>query len=221
MAIASIGGFCKTQMDFITNEQMGLYVSVETDRLFMRSVEEEDLNNCVSLFGNETVMERFAAGKTRTAAETVERINTWIQRRKEGSPFHAFAVFLKGGDGREQFIGIAALNPGVQPGEAELSGLGYEAFWKQGYGTEAARALVYDYAPILVEQGYQVKGRRFRKIVATARVDNGSDTIIRKVGMQFVKAEETHGALRNHYAFNLVDPMVEAPKKTGSWCVLL
>ncbi len=192
------------EINFIRDDRGALSVTIDTDRLHMRSVKakESDYDRYAALFGDKEVMEKFATGQTKTREEVQSRIDdVWAKRWRENDPYSGFAVFKK--DTRE-FVGHAILGHGESPGQAELGGLGNRSFWEKGYGSEAAKALLQEYIPATIQEGYLLDGKLVQTVLATARVDNpASSRILGKIGMQFVREEEKYGALRRHYAMDL------------------
>jgi RimJ/RimL family protein N-acetyltransferase len=70
-------------------------------------------------------------------------------------------------------------------GVAELAYALLPSEWGHGYGGEAARAVVFDYASELARRGYSELGHSFNSIYATARTDNpGSYRILRSLGFE-------------------------------------
>lgn len=197
---------------YFSNDQSGLSVTVATDRLRLRSIEanEEEYGRYSALFGDKTVMEKFATGKTETPQEIIRKIKeTWAHRWRERDPYSGFAVFEKN---TSEFLGHIELEHSA-PGEAELIYLFNRSIWGKGYGTEAALAIV-EYARATIQKGYILDGKPLKRIVATARIDNiASNKILREtIGMQFLGKKEKFGALRNHYVLPLND--------TSKFCIL-
>lgn len=185
-----------SEITFYSDEEGGLFVTIDTERLHMRTpIKEKDYAVYVSLFGDEQVMKTFASGATKTPKEVGERIDAWMKRWKEGDPYAGMAVFLKS---TGEFLGHAVLGHGDNPGESELAGLGNTSFWNKGYGGEAALALVKDFAPLSVELGFTLKGKPLTKVVATALKHNiGSVKILfEKLGMKQDDEIEKFGAVR-------------------------
>jgi len=178
----------------------GLSVVIDTDRLHMRSIQPTDILDYASLYGDEDVMEKFATGATKSREETETRTNVWIKRWKiEKDPYSSFTVFKE-----DEFVGNAILWHGDKPGQSELGYLFMKKHWKNGYGTEAVSAIVREYAPATVEEGFVLEGKTLNEITATARVDNpASAKILTKVGMEKTKEEEKFGALRYHFSMKV------------------
>jgi RimJ/RimL family protein N-acetyltransferase len=103
-----------------------------------------------------------------------------------------------------EFIGQIVAGGGEQAGDSELAYLIRKDCWNQGYGTEAAVAVVKGLLPILKVYGFQVEADGLSKtltnIEATARSDNpASGKILETVGLSIASEEERHGALRQVY----------------------
>lgn len=70
-------------------------------------------------------------------------------------------------------------------------------YWGKGFGSESVDAVEQDYAPELVERGYQVNHQNFIAITATARPENiASVEILKKVGLKQVDKQEKFGHTR-------------------------
>ena len=93
---------------------------------------------------------------------------------------------------------------GDAPGQSELAYLFMENHWGKGFGTEAVTAVVKDYAPAAVKEGYTLDGKTLEKITATVRPDNpGSVKILEKLGMHKIREDEKYGAFRHDYSISL------------------
>ncbi|HSX11598.1 MAG TPA: GNAT family N-acetyltransferase [Chlamydiales bacterium] len=191
-----------TEVNFFSNAEGHLDVTIETDRLHIRSVEatEKERDQYVGLFGNPEVMGKYATGETRTREAVEKRINDiWVKRWRKGDPYSGLTVFKD-----DEFLGHVVLGHSDTPGQSELAYLFNPQHWHKGYGTEAVTAVVKEYAPATVEKGYLLDGKPLERIVATARVDNPySVRILEKVGMKRVGEEEKYGAKRHLYAMDL------------------
>ena len=171
------------EIHFLTNSQGALFVTIDTERLHIRSIEstEEDLARLASLFGDENVMDKFFTGQPITPDETRGWVDDWTTRWRENNPYSAFAIFSKD---TKDFLGMAVMGLSDTPGVSQLSYLFHPRYWNKGYASETAAALVTEYAPATVQQGYALEGKPLERIVATARVDNpASFRILEKVGM--------------------------------------
>jgi RimJ/RimL family protein N-acetyltransferase len=189
------------EINFISHDNGALTVTIDTKRLRLRSVEEEDLNAYASLFGDREVMEKFATGQTKTKEEVWKSINTWVQRWRENDPYSGLAAFEKG---TNKFVGHAVLGHGDAAGEAEAAGLVMKEFWGKGLGTEAAIAIVKVYARATVKEGFTLKGKPLEKIRATARPENAASVkILENLNMRKTGIERKYDALRYRFAIDL------------------
>jgi RimJ/RimL family protein N-acetyltransferase len=196
-----------TSIHFSTNSQNGLSVTIDTTRLHIRSVTTDDYDRYAALFGDKKVMEKFANGNPRTREEVQEKINNlWVKRWNENDPYSGLAVFRKNTDSSSSdFLGHVTLGHTAHAGESELAYLFHEQCWGNRYGSEAVTAVVKEYAPATVKQGYAtLEGEPLQKIVATARTDNvASWRILAAVGMTRQGTVDKHGAPRYLYSINL------------------
>ncbi|HSW86165.1 MAG TPA: GNAT family N-acetyltransferase [Rhabdochlamydiaceae bacterium] len=188
-----------SEINFILDDEK-LSVTIDTDRLHIRSVEssEKDYNSYAPLFGDKDVMQKFGTGETMTKEQIQERIdNVWAKRWLNQDPYSGFAIFKKNTD---EFVGHITLGHSA-PGEAALAYLIKKHHWNNKYTTEAATAVV-EYAPATVEEGYILDGKPLERIVATARTDNPySSRILERLGMSRVKYVDP----RWHYSIDLKD----------------
>lgn len=201
-----------SEISFYSDDQSGLFVTIDTKRLHIRSIQptETEYGNYASLFGDQKVMEKFATGQTKTKEEIRKIHDIWIKRWHEGDPYSGFTVFKKD---TNDFLGHVCLGH-RGPGEAEIGYLFHRAYWGKGYGSEAVTAIVKEYAPATVQEGYVLKGKVLKKINATTRPDNpASIRILEKVGMNFEGIEKKYGALRHHYSLILSGPQKNPAKK--------
>lgn len=193
-----------SEINFFSDDQEGLSVTIDTARLHIRSVESKEVeyNNYTALFGDKTVMEKFADGEIMPAEKIRARINDiWVKRWREKSPYAGLAIFKKDTD---DFVGHIVLGHKPEGGTSELVYLLHAHQWGKGYGSEAATAVVREYAPATVQEGYILRGKPLEAIVATVRPDNtASIRILEKVGMHFTHTEEKYGALRHYYSIKL------------------
>lgn len=183
----------------------GLFVSLWTERLLIRSIQPQDLSTYCALFADPLAMEKYANGATRTPAETTQRFeNSWLVRWQTGDPFSALAVTLvtPGIDPKDYpVIGHVIMGHGDEPGQSELAYALFPEFWNQGYGWEAVSAVARTFGAELVQKGCEVEGKPFSEIVATTRVDNiASYKILKDLGMQEIGRSEKYGHERVHFS---------------------
>lgn len=195
-----------SEVAFFVNDEDHLHATIDTERLHLQSVQSNERNyNCyAALFGDPIVMSKFASGQTRSREEMVTRIDeVWTKRWEQKDPYSGFAVFEQTSDA---FLGHVMLGHGDEPGEAEVAYLFMKTHWGKGVGTEAVTAVVKDYAPATVAEGYLLDGKPLEKIRATSRQDNpASMKLLSKLGMQKVIEVEQYNAMRQLYSLKLKD----------------
>lgn len=195
----------------VKNNQLA--VSIQTPHLLMRSVTPKDYTNYLQLFRSPEVMEKYATGKIKTAAEVMDRIQMWVKRWQENDPFSALAVY-DNSYRIPKFVGHVVLGHGDAPGESEVAALFLKNYWNKGLGTEVGKGLA-EYALAIAKEGYKLEGKLLEKIVATSRLDNpASLQLIQNAGMHLVKKEEKFGAMRNHYEIPVNELCQETSEKT-------
>ncbi len=198
---SAVQGAASSSIDFSLDPHSGLSVTIKTANLTMRSVMEADLEHYLPLYSNPDVMTKFADGKVRTRDQVAARIKTLCERWQNNDPYSGFTVFTRNSG---EFVGSVLLGHGDNSGEAELAGLGLPSFWSKGYGTEAATALVKEYAPATLAQKYTLKGKALETITTTARTDNlASVAISKKLGMGIIATVEKYGATRHLFSVKL------------------
>ena len=193
-----------SEINFFLNDEDGLTVTIETERLYIKSVTDskQDLDSYVSLYGDSRVMEKFGTGETETREEMETHIkNVWAKRWEQKDPYSALVVRTQDTD---EFVGNAILGHGDFPGESEFAHLYKENHWDKGFGSEVAMAVVREYAPATVKEGYTLEGKPLRSISSTVRLDNlASIKILKKAGMTKTKEKQIYGAPRAYYSINL------------------
>ena len=102
-----------------------LHITLETERLIIRSVIPKDESDCIQLLGDPVVMKKFATGVAYEAIKVKERLNIWTNGWKNHDPFGVYTMVEKKSG---EFIGISAIGHSSR-GEAELSGAIHSRFW--------------------------------------------------------------------------------------------
>ncbi len=106
---------------------------------------------------------------------------------------------------------------GDEPGQSELAYLFMKNHWGKGFGTEAVTALVKEYAPATVMEGYTLEGKTLENITATARSDNpASVKILEKLKMHKIGEEEKYESLRQHFSINIIEACDNPPNDAFS-----
>ena len=116
---------------------------LETDRLILRHLVQDDLNCLYALYRDPEIRRYFPEG-TLTYAETKEELEWFLNGHPRHPELGLWATIHKE---TGQFIGRCGLLPWVIDGcmEVEVAYLLDKAFWRRGFGSEAALA-IRDYA---------------------------------------------------------------------------
>ena len=153
----SYSGKIELSVDF---EDAQMDAHLYTERLHLESVKARDVDDYARLFGDSTVMGLYASGTTRSYEQTATRIkSSWIPRWERGYPFSAFVIRdLE----TSAFIGHIVAGDGDDMGFDKTGQLGYSemaylierVYWNQGFGKEAAAAVVKEFIPYVVGKKY-------------------------------------------------------------------
>jgi ribosomal-protein-alanine N-acetyltransferase len=116
------------------------HIILETERLILRRLVMDDLNDLFTLYRDPEIRRYFPEGVL-TLEETQEEIEWHTNGHPEHPELGLWATVLKDNN---QFIGRCGLLPWLIDGqlEVEIAYLLDKAYWKQGLATEAARAIL-------------------------------------------------------------------------------
>jgi RimJ/RimL family protein N-acetyltransferase len=156
-----------------------MQILLETDRLILRRLTEDDLDNLVELDSDPEVM-HFLSGGPATPRDVIERdILPRCLRSYEGSAGLGIWAAIEKASG--DFLGWISLRPheGSPPGEVELGYRLRRAAWGKGYATEGSRALI--------RKGFTELG--VQRIVATTYQYNlASRRVMERLGLAHVRS---------------------------------
>ncbi len=153
-------------------------VLLETERLALRRLTKEDLDNLVALDSDPDVM-RYLNGGAPTPRDVIERdiLPGFLRSYAPNEGFGVWALIEKA---KGDFLGWSSFRPREGAGPEEVA-LGYrlrKTAWGKGYAPEAARALI--------RTGFRELG--VQRVVATTYQDNhASRRVMEKVGMTLVR----------------------------------
>lgn len=169
-------------------------VSIETDHLEIKSYKSCDIQNSIQLYSDPEITKYFDTGHPKPESEILSYVtNTGINAFNHGHPFGLFSIFEKGS---EKFIGHIDLVKYTD--DEKVLEVGYillKPFQGKGYGSEAAKAIIYEYIPYLQQSGYDIQ-----KVIATVHPDNiPSQKVLQKLGFSFEKSEERFNNPRYWY----------------------
>src|SRR5579872_3339876 len=152
-------------------------IYLETDRLALRQFTEDDVDNLCELDSDPEVM-RFINGGVPTPREVIEgRILPWFMSFNQRYEALGFWAALE--KASNDFVGWFHLRPEKGRDPRDLA-LGYRLrrrFWRKGYGTEGARALI--------AKAFGDLGAR-RVFAATYSENLASRGVMEKCGMRHV-----------------------------------
>jgi RimJ/RimL family protein N-acetyltransferase len=113
---------------------------LETDRLVLRRLVPEDLDDLFALYSDPVIRRYFPEG-TLTYEETWEELEWFLNGHPAHSELGLWATIHKE---TGQFIGRCGLLPWTIEGraEVEVAYLLAKEYWRQGLGTEAARGIL-------------------------------------------------------------------------------
>ena len=166
------------------------FKAIETERLILRPIREEDVHDFFELDSNPNV-HIFLGKKPVSTIEESEAMIANILKQYETNNIGRLAIIDKH---TNAFIGWSGLKyETILRKEFNYYDIGYrlkEQFWGNGYATEAA----------LASLNYGFKDLKLKKIGAAADVNHiASNTILRKIGMQQKSTFEFEGDLCNWY----------------------
>lgn len=154
-------------------------MQIETERLLIREFVAEDME-AVHEYASDPLVARYMIWGPNSEEESRNYISLTMEWQN-GEPRRDFelAVVLKA---NHQLIGGCGIHVG-EPAQGEIGYCFNPLFWRQGYTSEAAGALL----------AFGFEELELHRIFATCRPDNiGSARVMQKIGMQY------EGHLREH-----------------------
>jgi RimJ/RimL family protein N-acetyltransferase len=147
---------------------------IETDRLMLRIMREEDTEPMFDIFSDPVAMRYFGVIFDR------DRMNRWVQSNLEHHKEHGFSLYTVILKENGEIIGDCGLETDEIEGESVV-GIGFDfrrKYWHKGYATEAARAVL--------EYGFTQFG--FEKISGWIDPENApSQRVAERIGMTVEK----------------------------------
>lgn len=165
---------------------------IESHRLILRRMREDDFHDLLRIFTDEKVMKSF-----NLRSFSLSQMHKWMNRnlvhqKKYG--YGQYSVFLKS---NQNLIGDCGLEHTEFEGKPCVE-IGYDflsKYWNQGYATEAAKA-VKNYAIEKLDIGLKV-------LCSFIRIHNkASQHVAEKIGMRRIKEFETSGVKYFLYALS-------------------
>ncbi|WP_431903266.1 GNAT family N-acetyltransferase [Nonomuraea sp. bgisy101] len=156
----------------------GVHIMLETERLTLRRLTEDDLDNLFALNNDPEVM-RFLNGGKPVPREEIRDVGLPALLAYYDRP-GGFGFWAAEEKATGEFIGWFHFRPGkdAPPGEIELGYRLRRSAWGKGYGTEGSRALI--------DRGFTEQGVE-RVTAYTMAVNTGSRRVMEKSGLTFVR----------------------------------
>lgn len=157
------------------------FPTLETDRLVLRALRDDDLDQLILMLNNENVSKQvLSIAYPFTMKHAQERLQSILEGYTKREMF-VFSIALREND---LVIGQIGLHPHVKHNHAEIGYVLGEPYWGKGFMTEAIHKVL----------EYGLKDRKFHKIIATHYIDNpASGRCMAKAGMNL------EGELFEHY----------------------
>ncbi len=167
---------------------------IETERLILREVQEQDVDDMFELDSNPIVHQYLGGKPIKTKQQAVEIIQ-FINKQYKELGIGRFATIEKASG---EFIGWSGLKLNVGKKE-ELNGkqnfydIGYRfipRYWNKGYATESSKAVL----------DFGFKKLNLETICGAAEIENvASNKILKRIGLQFINEFTYENALVNWY----------------------
>lgn len=165
---------------------------IETTRLILRLMNENDIDDMLRIFTDKNVLKSFDL-----QSFSREQMEKWAARNLDHQRRHGYGLFSVILKSNRELIGDCGLEHTEFEGKPCVE-IGYDflsKYWNKGYATEAAKA-VRDYA--IKELNIDSKS-----ICSFIRKNNkASQRVSEKIGMQRIKEFKAHDIDRYLYAFS-------------------
>ena len=167
-------------------------IFTETPRLILREVTHDDIKGMFELDSDPEV-HRYLGNLPITRIEEAKNIIDYIRLQYEKNGIGRWAVELKETGEFLGWCGMKFIDDIEFDGQKYFHDVGYRfirRYWGKGYGYESAQAC-FDYA---------FDTMKLDKLVGLAEVENiGSNKILSKIGLKFIKEFEFQQTLCNWY----------------------
>lgn len=164
-------------------------MKIETNRLILEKINENDVNYLFMIFGNEELTKYFVSGADKTLDET----RKWVKKIVYHWNKYDFGDFILKDRRTSKVVGIGGLHYKIDGGNVNISYIIDKRFWKKGLGYETCQALL-DY-------GFRTLG--LEKVVAEIYPKNrDSIKLIEKCKFKFSKRIDWNNFERLEYTMN-------------------
>ncbi len=172
-------------------------IHLETERLYMRDIEESDLEDLFELDSDPEVHKYLGNNPVKDRAKTQKIIKDIHQQYKDNG-IGRWAVITKDNN---EFTGWSALKYETYPinNKNGYYDIGYrfkKKYWGLGYATETASAAInYGFSVLKLDQ-----------ICGAAQIENiGSNKVLKKIGLKFIEQFYYEDTKCNWYEINRKD----------------
>jgi ribosomal-protein-alanine N-acetyltransferase len=149
-------------------------IILETNRLTLRPLKEDDLENVITLNSDPEVVKYITGGMPMSREHTQTRFNFYLDHQKK----HNFAIWAVINKEDSAFIGLCGLQFLEDSPNIEVGYRLAKEFWGKGLATEAARACII----------YGFNTLKLKEIVAVIDPENtASHQVIKKIGLKYKK----------------------------------
>ena len=155
-----------------------MQIFLETERLILRTLTMDDVDNLCDLDGDPDVMHFINGGRPTPREEIASTVlPRFISYYRDGLRYGFWAAVEKS---TGAFVGWFHFRPreGVDPDEPELGYRLRKAAWGKGYATEGSRALI--------DKGFRERGV-WRVTAETMVVNTRSRRVMEKCGLRLVR----------------------------------
>jgi RimJ/RimL family protein N-acetyltransferase len=154
---------------------------LETERLLLRPITDDDFDAVAALYGDADVMRFIGLRGPMTREQTKDRLAFMVDHWRQHG-FGMWALRLKEGG---EFVGRCGLRYMDNTTEIELGYTLAKAYWGKGLATEASRAVVRHTFEVL----------KLGRLVAIADPANtASVNVMKKLGMTFERTGHFYGS---------------------------
>ena len=167
-------------------------IMIETNRLILRLMNENDIDDILKIFTDKNVMKSFDLQSFNR-----EQMKKWVDRNLNHQNKYGYGLFSVILKSNQELIGDCGLEH-TEFEEKPCVEIGYDflsKYWNQGYATEAAKA-VKDYA-------IEKLNIDSKSICSFIRKNNkASQRVSEKIGMQKIKEYKAYGIDRCLFTFS-------------------
>lgn len=147
-------------------------IVLETDRLIIRHLQSQDLDEFYEICGDAEIM-RYVGDGHPISREQTQR---WIEKSQDNYRNHGFGCFGVAAKDDGRLIGYCGLVNPTTDGEAEIIYAFRRQYWGRGLASEAAQAML----------DFGFKQCALKRVIATIDPDNhASIRIVEKWGMKY------------------------------------